>query len=162
MANCRLLGELGEADVTRFGQSLIAADFRGGDKEMPVGRGLLANFVDKTLFLGGTSGRAMGAKFERDDSADVRSRNSQHQTFAWLDDAFGFPFAPAPLESAVSVAERFLASEFAADFAAPEEAAATQSRGVTRTPRTLNPNFDVVVSARCLRPRARPIHTSLD
>ena len=28
---------------------------------------------------------------------------------------------------------------------APEEAAAAQSRGVTRTPRTLNPNFDVVV-----------------
>ena len=39
-----------------------------------------------------------------------------------VDDAFGFPFAPAPLESAVSVAERFLASDFAADFAAPEEA----------------------------------------
>ena len=36
-------------------------------------------------------------------------------------DIFGFPFAPAPLESAVSVAERFLASEFAADFATPEE-----------------------------------------
>ena len=32
---------------------------------------------------------------------------------------------------------------------APEEAAAARSRGVTRTPRTLNPNFDVVVSARC-------------